>query len=215
MTFHLPFLLVAIAAVALSPAPARGEEAVWVVQKAGTPKHRFEVSVRNYDGGEYRASEAIRVIDRATGAPLQDIAPAASSDTSLDAALFVQVLDANADGYPDVSLFVDSGGAGPNSSRNFYLFDPRSGQYLLHAGLSELTQASVDKDGLIHSAQRGGCCQHGSATYRFIGGKLTELSSLDETLAPDGKALLITIGKRRKGKMHYQTRRRPLPANYQ
>lgn len=210
---HAPLLMLGMAFAALC-APARAADRIWVAQEARTERHQFEVQFLSYDEGAYRASQAIRVLDRKTGAVIQQIDPALSGDEALPAARFLQVADANGDGHPDISLFVDSGGAGPYSTRNFYLFEPASGQYLMHPGLSELTQVAIGKHGWITSAQRGGCCQHGSANYRFIRGELILMSTREEALSADGKGLDVSIGKRRNGKMVTSTRRRPLPAAY-
>jgi hypothetical protein len=189
-------------------APAR----MWVEQHAKTADFAFLVQLTPY--GDLHASHAIQVIERLTGKTVQLIEGADGLEMSREPAKFLRTVDLDADGHPDLRLAVNDGGAGPNSMDNFYLFDPATGKFTFHAELSELPQVSVDRDGKITSAGRGSCCHHGSATYRLIRGKLTPMTSIEESLSPDGKTLRISTGTYRGGKMHYTSKRRPIPKDY-
>ena len=214
MIFHLPSLLVVVLALASMPALASNEEPegepVWIEQHAKSADHAFQVQFLPFDGDRTRTSKAIRVVNRKTGAVVQEIAPVEGND-SRDAAKFLTLVDANRDGHPDIEMFIDSGGAGPNSTSHFYLFDPQTRQFRFHQQLSELTQVTVDPDGLITWAQRGSCCSYGGGTYRFIRGKLTMLTTRDESMSPDGKWVRISVGTVRNGKMRYSSSRRRMP----
>lgn len=216
MTFPVPFMIIAIATVAAFCAPAIGREdepdLVWAEQSARTAQHSFFVQLASYQG--QHAAKAIRVVDRAGAMPVQEITGIDGMELPLNPSRFVRLVDANADGHPDIQVSVDAGGAGPNSTAYFYLFDAQTGQYRFHPGLSELTQVGIGPDGTIESASRGGCCQHAAQTHRFINGQLTLIKSLEESLTTDGKWLEVTSGVRKKGKMRYKSTRRRPPANY-
>ena len=214
MTSHFQIAMFTAAAFLCVPAAAQEEAPApfWVKQQAHTAEHTFMVQLIRYD--DLHAPKAIKVIDRKSGAVVQEIADENGIEMSRPPEKFIKLFDANQDGHPDFSLAVNNGGAGPNNMDNFYLFNPTTRRYALHEGLSELSQVGIDSKGTITSASRGGCCQHGSASYRFIGGKLTQLTSLDEALSADGKWLNVTTGTFRGGKMRYKTKRQPLPPGY-
>ena len=219
MSFPLPFMIFAIAiasAMAAFCAPAMGREdereLVWAEQLARTPRHAFFVQLASYQG--QHAAMAIRVVDRETAVLVQEITKIDGLDLPLSPSRFVRLVDANADGHPDIQLSADAGGAGPNNTAFFYLFDPQAGQYRFHAGLSELTQIAVAPDGTIESASRGSCCHHAAQTHRFINGELTLIKSWEEALTPDGKWFEVTSGVLKNGKMRYKSRRRRPPVNY-
>jgi hypothetical protein len=46
--------------------------------------------------------------------------------------------------YLQPKRFGYSGGAGPNSTDNFFLFDPAANQFIFDKELSTLTQTSID-----------------------------------------------------------------------
>ena len=210
MTHRLSFLALCFG---IASAPALAEDVapatLWVEQHAKTADFAFQVQLSQLD--ELHAAHAIRVLERRTGKLVQLIEHADGLELSRDPAGFLRALDVNGDGHPDLRLAVNDGGAGPNSMDNFYLFDPATGQFALDALLSDLSQVSVNPDGTVTSAGRGGCCMHGTATYRFIGGRMVQVASRDETISPDGKWREISIGKLRGGKMRYTNSRRRLP----
>lgn len=213
MTLRLTLLALCIA---MAAAPAHAEDdppaKIWVEQHAKTADFAFLVQLTPY--GDLHASHAIRVVERLTGKVVQLIDKADGLEMSREPAKFLRTVDLDADGHPDIMLAVNDGGAGPNSMDNFYLFDPATGKFAFHAELSELPQVSVDRKGIITSAARGSCCQHSSATYRLIRGKLTQMTSWEESLSPDGRSLLVSKGTYRGGKMHTTSKRRPVPKDY-
>jgi hypothetical protein len=180
-------------------------------QHAKSADYAFHVQFLRFDDERSHTSKAIRVVHRKTGALVQEIAPV-EGHGNRHPAQFLTLVNANADGYPDIEMFIDSGGAGPNSTSHYYLFDPRTGQFRFHQQLSELTQVTIDADGLITWAQRASCCSYGGGTYRFIGGKLTLLTTKDESMTADGKWMRVSVGTLRKGKMRFSSYRRRLPA---
>lgn len=215
MTFQFIFVIFVVAAASFCT-PAKAEEKeielVWTEQLARTATHSFMVQLGSYRD-EYTA-KAIRVVDRKTGALVQEINDIDALGVRKSPPRFVTLVDANADRHPDIELSAGDGGAGPNNSEYFYLFDPKAGQYRFHAGLSELTQAGVAADGAITSAARGGCCHHAAQTHRFINGEFTLIKSWERSLTTDGKWMEVTTGVRKNGKMRYKTTRRRPPAGY-
>jgi hypothetical protein len=211
----LRFSLLALC-IGMASAPAYGEdeaaEKIWVEQHAKTADFAFLVQLTQYD--ELHAPHAIKVVERKTGTLVQLIDNADGIEMSREPANFLHAVDVNADGHPDLRLAVNNGGAGPNSMDNFYLFDPATRQFIFHAGLSDLSQVSIGPNGTITSSSRGGCCHHGSETYRIIRGRLVQLSSRAESLAPDGKWITLSIGTLRAGKMRYTSSRRRAPPGY-
>lgn len=171
-------------------AAARAEEAppqpAWFEQRALTADFGF-AAYATVEDEEWSTIHGIRIVDRKTGATVQEIQVNDALPTRRPLAELVRVVDADFDGRPDIAVPYNDGGAGPNFVDQFYLFDARRGQFVLDPVLSELPQPSVNRDGTITSASRGGCCQHASARYRYIEGKLTLVEEVDESLSADGK----------------------------
>ncbi|AXA90207.1 hypothetical protein [Massilia sp. YMA4] len=194
-------------------AAARAEEAppqpAWVEQRVLTADFAF-AAYATLEDEELSTIYGIRIVDRKTGATVQEIQVNDALPTRRALAELVQVVDANFDGRPDIAVPYNDGGAGPNFVNQYYLFDPRRGQFALDALLSELSQPSVDPDGTITSAARGGCCQHSSAKYRYIKGKLTLVEELDESLSADGKWIETSTRRLVNGKWQRRFKRVPL-----
>jgi hypothetical protein len=165
----------------------------WVEQQADTEAFRFRVAYPSSPEGAYQDPDeradpiAIEVLDRATGQRVQVIRDFYSESRYRpgdEAAL--TVMDANFDGWPDLSIPASDGGAGPNSSDNFFLFDPQSGTFVYNEELSNLTQTFFNTEQqTIGSAARGSCCDHSASTWRFIDGQLTEVANWHEFLTWD------------------------------
>jgi len=118
----------------------------------------------------------------------------------------IQSIDANFDGYPDLVIFENTGGAGPNSSYNYFLFDPTIGRFVRSEELSELTQPQIDpKTKSVQSFWRDGAATHGAATYAWIHGKLVCTSSVETTYL-DEAHIRETTQTLRHGKMHTRVR---------
>ena len=157
---------------------------VWIRQRAKTPLFRFQVAYADTatdEDGRRAVPTGLRVISRKTG-HVQQVIPLAIDEPTLGAyAGALNVLDCTFDGFPDLMIYANSGGAGPNSSNNFYLFQPKTGRFVFNAALSELPQVGIDgKTRTISSAFRNGCCGHSNEEYRFLNGHLTRTASHDE-----------------------------------
>jgi hypothetical protein len=157
--------------------------ASWIKQKAKTPLFRFHVS-GVYQEGE-GALHAIRITHQRTGRKQLILDIGAAVKGPLDETIITR--DCNFDGYPDIMLYFANGGAGPNYSYNFYLYNPATGLFDYNAALSGLSQVEVDeKKKVISSAWRSGAAGHGAARYTFINGKLTQVSYWEEYWKSDG-----------------------------
>lgn len=195
-------------AVLAQPADPEGQ---WVAQRAMTAGHRFELRVVPAAGADTPrfAVDALRVFDRGGGAPLQEVRDIGGMDLAIAPDRLLSVLDINGDGYPDLAVAYDDGGAGPNRTDAFFLWDPAVRAYRHHARLSELTQVRLRPGGLIESTSRGGCCQHQRETYRFFGDELRLVSRWERGLSADGRWVETTTGTLRGGRWVTRSERRP------
>ena len=171
----------------------------WYEQRVLTSDFAFSAYATNEEQDRFSV-QAIRIIDRKTGRVVQEIAGIDGMPGWGEAGRLVGVVDANFDGRPDITFQYADGGAGPNVTYHFYLFNPRSGRFEFDPVLSDLTQVGIGRDGTITSASRGGCCQHYSATYRYFGGKLLVIAEEEEHYTADGKWIVTTTGRMVNGK---------------
>ena len=181
----------------------------WLAQRAATRDFRFRVGVVPGDSGtDAPQPVAIEVLSRHSGQRLQVLRDFESDGRYVLGEEAIDVVDANFDGHPDIAIHGVSGGAGPNSMTNVFLYDPVRRRFSFSRELSELTQLWIDpKTKTVHSAQRGSCCSHYSEVYRYVRGKLTLVFSKDEY--DNGEWVSTWTGRLRKGKMYYrETRRR-------
>ncbi|WP_153012822.1 XAC2610-related protein [Pseudacidovorax intermedius] len=185
------------------------DELRWIDQDATTGNFRFRVAF-DAAGPEYdteRPAVAIEVRDASTGKRLQ-VFRDFYSESQEPSAKALELVDANFDGHPDLSIFGSSGGAGPNSSTNFFLFNPTTREFAYDAALSDLTQISIDpKSKTIFSASRGSCCSHYSSTWRYIQGRLTEVGNWSEEYTADGRWIEESTCKLSRGKMRCKFKR--------
>ena len=153
---------------------------------------------------------AIEVLDKASGQRVQLIRGFESSlPFKSDQSKLITVHDANFDGHPDISMLAFGGGAGPNYTRNFFLFNPKTAQFEFNEELSNLSQVGIDKKNkTVTSAERISCCQHVSETYRYVNGKLVTVAYWDQHMSEDGKSIEETCRLVR-GKFHCKTRIMP------
>lgn len=148
------------------------------------PRFRFEVRGAdvNIEDHDYTRGmlAAIKVIDIKSNQTVQIMTDIGAEITNaLNRCL--HFVDANFDGHPDIMADFADGGASPNYSNIFYLFDPVSKQFVYDDALSELSQVEVDPlHQVIRSAWRNGAGQHGAAEYRFINGKLEQTYQWDQ-----------------------------------
>ncbi len=182
----------------------------WVSQTNETSAYRFRIAYRHRPAdfsADYGEPVAIEVLDQETGKRVQVIRDF-DAETTFASEAALQLVDANFDGYVDIQIPGFSGGAGPNSTENFFLFDPVTKRFVFDAPLSELFQISINShDRTVTSAQRGSCCSHSSQTYRYVGKKLVLVASWDESLTADGEWVETTTGTLHKGRMRYRTTR--------
>jgi hypothetical protein len=210
---RVAIVMAALAAGWVAPACAQDEadEGRWVVQLATTPDHRFRVWA--FVSRDARAAaDKVEVEHRGSGVVVQLIDGIGGMGMHRPANTLLDVVDVNFDGHPDLVVAAGDGGAGPNNTDNFYLYDPRTRRYVFHEVLSSLTQVVINPDHSITSSSRGSCCSHLSETYRFVGGQLTLVASWEESLTADGAWIETTKGRLRGGKMRYQVKRQRPPA---
>lgn len=182
----------------------------WVAQTAMTPAYRFRLGFERGEGDdEERVLGAIEVLDVTTGTRVQ-ILRDFDADPIGGAGDVLQRLDANFDGHPDILVPGMSGGAGPNSTDNVFLFDPASQTFVYDATLSGLPQLSINAaQRTVTSSARNGCCAHASETYRYRDGRLELVERWEEALSVDGESVETTRGVLRNGRMKYRTVRSP------
>lgn len=193
--------------------PFRGDvapvEGQWIDQDAQTNAFRFRVKSLSNDGSHFAVS-AIE-ISNTSGKRVQLISNVRGQPVTAKADRLLQVIDVNFDGHEDIAVPAADGGAGPNSTSYFYLFEPRQKKFKRDKKLSSLPQVSINPDHTITSAYRDGCCSHGTKTYRYVAGRLTQVGSRDESLTSDGQTVETTVGTLVRGKMHYTVTREKAP----
>jgi hypothetical protein len=184
-----------------------------IPQQATTDHLRFVLVVAPADDDQ-AVLQAIDILDATTGQRRQILRDIDAEPLSAGPDV-VQLVDANFDGWPDLSVPGYAGGAGPNATRNLYLFDPVAQAFVFEPTLSSLPQLDIDPaTRTLTSASRGGCCSHATETYRYVDGQLQQVASWEESLSPDGEHLQTTEGTLRNGTMKYRARTRKLPADW-
>lgn len=181
----------------------------WIDQDAQTSAFRFRVKAMSTDGDHFAVS-AIE-ISNSRGKPVQLISNVGGQPVTAKADRLLQVIDVNFDGHDDIAVLAADGGAGPNSTSYFYLFESRQKKFKLEKKLSSLPQVSINPDHTITSAYRDGCCSHGTKTYRYVAGRLTQVGSRDESLTSDGQTIETTVGQLVRGKIRYTVTREKAP----
>lgn len=181
----------------------------WIEQQAHTSVFRFRVKAMSNDGDHFAVS-AIEISSN-TGKRVQLISKVGGQPVTAKADRLLQVIDVNFDGHEDIAVPTADGGTGPNTTSYFYLFEPRQKKFKLDKKLSSLSQVSINPDHTITSAYRDGCCSHGTKTYRYVAGRLTQVGSRDESLTPDGQTIETTVGTIVRGKMQYTVTREKAP----
>lgn len=184
-------------------------EGDWIEQQAHTSLFRFRVKAISTDGDHFAVS-AIE-ISNSRGKPVQLISNVGGQPVTAKADRLLQVIDVNFDGHDDIAVLAADGGAGPNSTSYFYLFESRQKKFKLEKKLSSLPQVSINPDHTITSAYRDGCCSHGTKTYRYVAGRLTQVGSRDESLTSDGQTIETTVGQLVRGKIRYTVTREKAP----
>ena len=157
----------------------------WHAQKIITSDFAFEVLIRSkeYDDSTLMV-QAIRVIERKSGNIFQQFDDVGGMEFRGTLTDVVRVMDADLNGYPDFSFPTSDGGASPNFTNNFYIFNVKRGRFELNEELSMLPQAGIDANGIVFSEGRASCCHHYSSTYRLRNGKLYLIDSTDSYTPP-------------------------------
>lgn len=199
---------IASVAVANSTSPA-----TWIAQDFTTSKFTFSVLVSQQDETHFAVS-TVRITDQKSGKLLQEISEIGGFSMWIEPTKIVQIFDVNRDGYPDFSVPFADGGAGPNSTKNFYLFDPQQNRFEINQQLSDLSDVSLNADGTITSSYRVSCCEYQIDTYRFIRNKLTKVGYWNEHLTYDGKWIETSTSKLVHNKWHSKTTKKPVPKDY-
>lgn len=165
----------------------------WVRHQNELTEFRFEVAGASPEETAYGNGRgqlvAIKVIDKHSGDVVQVISDM-NAEIMQELSNSITFIDANFDGYPDLMSDFADGGAGPNYSGIFYVFNPKTRRFEYHEALSGLSQVEVDTENqAIHSGWRSGAAQHGAATYRFVDGKLLQTYQWDQTWESDGNLI--------------------------
>lgn len=163
--------------------------AAWYPQRVITADFAFFVHA-TVDQDERYAVDAIRILDRKSGSVVQQIdhVDAMAASGTPDELLFL--VDADADGRPDLSLPISAGGMGPGVSTNIYLFNTRSGSFELHEQLSELDSPAIGRDGTIITQSRDSGFNYQYASYRLEHGKRKQIGESSESAAPNGDLII-------------------------
>ena len=194
----------------LAVADESATQAIWYQQNALTARFAFSAQASiEEDEHDHYAVQAIKILDRKTGKVLQEIREIGAMGSWAKPNELVTIVDANFDGHPDFSILFSDGGAGPNFTNNYYLFNPKTSLFELNQQLSELPQPAVNPNGTISSASRGSCCEHHAETYRSHRGKLVLIADWDEASTSDGKWIETTSRTLVHGKWRTKTKRVP------
>lgn len=150
--------------------------APWTRQQQQTNKFRFEISA------DKEFVNAVKIINKKTGS--QQLFLDIWAELKSLPKQVIQTGDYNFDGYPDFMFLMQSGGAGPNYTNNFYLYNPQKGNFEYNDELSQLSQVEIDvKKRTISSNWRDGAAHHGGAKYTFLNQQLTKTAYCDQYAA--------------------------------
>lgn len=130
---------------------------------AGKPDNTFGDLVIT----EGTTGKIVQTIENETEAGL--IAPAAAKDV-------LSVVDANFDGYGDLQILSNCGATG-NCSYNFYLYDPRTNQFVPNDFLSKLGTPSFDAEKKqVTTSWNSSAADWQTETYQYRDGQYTMTS---------------------------------------
>jgi hypothetical protein len=158
---------------------------------AGLPPYSFTFELKT-NGGE-RAVEAIKVTRPESDAP-QTLPVSGMEPIGQDETFFFGGVDINFDGYLDLMLVIDQGGA--NSQAAYWLFDPDTKTF---KPLGTYPMFTVDKEKQqLTTYSRGGYAglSYDSRTYRFLHNKLTLVGEEQQRPTPDPEVFLKVIRER-------------------
>lgn len=182
----------------------------WVEQKAKTKDFHFSLKFLATDV-DLTAPVALRVISNKNNKVIQEIPVINVNPEKPTDGDWLGIVDANFDTHPDLSIWAFSGGPGPNSGENFYIYNPKKKKFKFDEKLSSLTSVEINpKNKTVSSTFRASCCDHSSETYRYIADRLTLVESWREYLDNDHTMEITVTGKLRKGKMRYTTKKKSI-----
>jgi len=152
-------------------------------------------------GGDAHAIGKIEISIPPSGTIVQTIEAKSKWDWGL--CQFFTSADVNFDGYLDIS-FVRDGGA-KWASREYYIFDPRSGRYISNALTQDL--AGVQENGISFDSQTHEirapfmgpeACRGGLNVYRIQNGRLSEVQ--EEKVTPSSGQCIRETRRRMNGR---------------
>ncbi len=178
----------------------------WITQNAQHAEFEFKVSCSAYEDSNWNHSFTNGIaIYRKGHKDIYQLITGHDGDSNKSCDNQISVLDANFDGYLDISLPTQNGGAGPNRTEYFFLFDARTKKFKFDQAFSDLVAAQFDpKHKEVTSSWRGSCCEHGSETYRFIKGKMVLVKTWRDFWTVDdngNEKMMIETGRLVNGKM--------------
>jgi hypothetical protein len=110
---------------------------------------------------------------------------------------WVVLRDANFDGYPDIWVMQAMGMV--NTTYSVELFDPRTQSFVAMPDFDALSNPTVDvRNRQITTAERGGCCSHTEATYRWRDARLEMIAEHGDEAATgeDGHVCFVRLWRR-------------------
>jgi hypothetical protein len=149
-------------------------------------------SFGNLDITEKTSSQVIQTIENTTDPGL--IMPATTKD-------LLRAVDANFDGYRDLQLLSNCGATG-NCSYDFYLYDPKTKQFVHNDFLTSLTTPSFDaakKQVTTHS--NSSASDWSTETYQFHDGQYTLIYRQESAWDRDRHVVTVNTYELRNGKM--------------
>lgn len=180
---------------AAGPLPtAQSTPATTTIIKRASKRHEFQIEMTEDCAAQFRKSDycegpaVVRVFSRATQKEIQTLELASlitvrgateaqrvelSEPRDYDPSLLLE--DFNFDGEADLALQTGNNGPYGSPSYQAYLFQKRTGKFVLATELSELTEGYLglfDVDyprKRITTYSKGGCCYHESREYEFVG----------------------------------------------
>ncbi len=107
--------------------------------------------------------------------------------------------DVNFDGYNDIS-YIPSFSAGPNTSYVYWIFNPKTQQFVKDEILEGVISPEFDKKNkLIASSWRGSAVDYGTDIYRYVDNKLIKITSCE--WSGSGNVSSLKVSQLKNGKM--------------
>jgi hypothetical protein len=161
---------------------------VFTFQFPGKPDNTFgDIEISNATTGE-----EIETVESSTDPGL--IAPVAAKD-------LLTVVDANFDGYKDLQILNQCGGTG-NCSYDFYLYDPKVGQFVQNRFLSDLATPSFDAaKKQVTTSSNSSASDWENETYQYKDGQYTLIHRVVSEWDRAKKSVTVSTYEFRNGTM--------------